>query len=97
MFMDNPLSPDSSPANVTEPFTLVALARRDLTAGEMVHFDVDSAGHITSPNFIFVPTTPLVAKISAVTTVTVASGTSTTQSESTTSDRDQGATTRPTD
>jgi hypothetical protein len=88
--MDNPISPDSVLANVTEPFTLVALARQDLTTGEIVHFDVDSAGNITSPNFLFLPTNPRVSKISGVTTATVASGTSTTQVASTTSDPDQG-------
>ena len=86
--MDNPLSSDSASANVPEPFTLVALARQDLTAGEMVHFDVDSTGTITSPNFIFVPTTPRLAKLSGV--VAATSITSAAQSESSTSSHDIG-------
>ena len=77
LFMDNALPSESVPSNLTEPFTLVALASTDLTAGEMIHFDVDAAGMITSPNFVFVPTTPRVAKISAVCTVTLTSVTST--------------------
>src|SRR5688572_30738284 len=95
--MDNTFSSDSAAANGTEPFTLVALARRDLTAGEMVHFDVDSSGNITSPNFLFVPTTPRLAKISAVTTTIVASGTSTIQSETTAPDPDQRTPRNPSD
>ena len=78
--MDKAPSSDALPANTTEPFTLVALASTNLTAGEMVHFDVDSAGNITSPNFVFVPTTPRVAKIAAVGAVTLTSVTSTSQS-----------------
>ena len=97
VIMDNPLSSDSSPANLIEPFTMVALARQDLSAGEMVHFDVDSAGKITSTNFLFVPTTPRVTKMSDVMTVTVGGDASTTQSETSTSDPAQGATTPPRD
>ena len=71
--MENALPSDPAPPNNTEPFTLVALASTDLTAGEMVHFDVDSAGNITSPNFVFTPTTPRVAKISVIGAVTLTS------------------------
>jgi hypothetical protein len=92
MGMDGPLSSDSAPANVVEPFTLVALARQDLTAGEMVHFDVDSAGNITSTNFIFVPTTPRLTKLSAGAALTGTSTSFTNQTESkpSTSSHDQG-------
>lgn len=81
--MDDALSSNSNPECVTEAFTLVALVSTDLTAGEMVHFDVDAAGNITSPNFAFVATTPRVAKITAVQAVTPTPVTSTGQSEST--------------
>jgi hypothetical protein len=64
--MENALPFESHPAHLIEPFTLVALARQDLTAGEMIHFDVDSSGKITSPNFLFVPTTPRLAKITTL-------------------------------
>lgn len=81
--MDKPLSSDSGPANTTEPFTLVALASTDLTAGELIHFDVDSAGNITSPNFVFVPTTPRLAKLAGQGAVTLTTVTSMSQSDST--------------
>ena len=90
--MDTPISSDSAPANAVEPFTLVALARQDLTAGEMIHFDIDSAGNITSTNFIFVPTTPPLAKLSGAAGVTATSTTCTNQLDlkSSTSSHDQG-------
>ena len=80
--MDNLPSFEPIPAPTTEPFTLVALASTDLNAGEMVHFDVDSAGNITSPNFTFVATTPRLGKIAALQVEMHASVTVANQSES---------------
>ena len=71
--MENELPSDSTPRNETEPFTLVALVSTDLMAGEMVHFDVDAAGNITSPNFVFTPTTPRIVKVSVIGAVTLTS------------------------